>query len=172
MKRKHIIIAFICAAFLMPIIVCAVMFYSTDTMDFEFYKMTVQIDDTIVVIEQYVRSTKSPIVTVQRRSKVHTVYFSDVISNKEWEEKKYCVFDIGGNFWTKNTLSSNDEKIRYNDHFLWLQAFNGRYVIIDLVNVDAFITPSYFQCVLIILITVSIIIMNITIFIYRKNKST
>ena len=62
------------------------------------------------MIEQYVRSTKSPIVTVQRRNKVHTVYFSDVISNKEWEEKKYCVFDIGGKFWTKNTLSSNGEK--------------------------------------------------------------
>lgn len=91
-----------------------------------------------------------------------------MISSKEWKEKPLEIFDIDGKYWTMDLISPDDKNIRYNDRFLWLQAFNGRYVIIDLVNVNVFITPSYYQWTLIILMTVSAVTIGITVLIYKK----
>lgn len=170
--RKQIKIVVICAVFLLFTAVLAVWFYPANVTELNQKKTFVQVNDKIAVIEEFVSSENSPVITVQCHDNVHIVYFSDVISNKEWKETKWEIFDISGKFWAMDTVkpSPDSKTIRYNDRFLWLQAFNRRYVIIDLVNLDSFITPSYFQLTMIVLMTVSMIIMNITIMIYRKNS--
>lgn len=170
--KKQLIVAAIFAVLLLPSAVLAVLFYPANVTELEQKKTVVRVNDTIAVIEDFVDRDNSQIVTVQCHDKIHAVFFFDVISSKEWKEKPLEIFDIDGKYWTMDLISPDDKNIRYNDRFLWLQAFNGRYVIIDLVNVNVFITPSYYQWTLIILMTVSAVTIGITVLIYKKRTET